>query len=893
MDNLPEKDTGKSEIALLRLENSPRESEQECRSLLDNAPDAICVSIDGIIVYANKAMFEIFDAKRPEDLLGTSVASHVHPSLRTVVSDRVKHVQAGQEQGRLEELLIRVDGTPFDADVISVTVTYGGKAAVQSILRDITDRKRAEEELRESEALFRSQFEYGNIGIAVASSTDDRWLRVNKRLCEMFGYEEEELLNKSCTEITYPEDIHKDLPQFDRMLAGEIEAYEIDKRFVRKDKAVIHTHLAVSCSRNHDRSVNVVIISLQDITKEKMAEHALQESETRLRFLLNNAPVAIVVSTMDGGIDAFNNRFLELMKMPSEEACFSFNTKRAYASQEERRRIVERLRKEGLISNYETVLRCYDGSFIDAAMTMKLVVKSSVSGKEGFITVIIDITERRRAEEVLRSSEETQRALMNATSDAMLLLDTQGNILALNDAQAKRFGLSVDDMVGRNMFSFLPSAVASRRREYHEDVIATGRPVHFQDERDGMWLENTVFPILDNHGHVTRFAVYSRDITERRQWEEALRLAEFSIDHSGVSTIWFDRSSRIVRVNQAACDALGYTREDLLHMTIKDIDPHFQTVEKWNAGWKWVQSRLEGRAFESHHRHKNGRIFPVEVLSSFFNYGGQEYLFAFIHDITRRKENEQQLRQALAEQERSNKELAQFAYVASHDLQEPLRMVASFVELLAKRYQNQLDERANTYIKFAVEGASRMQSLIQGLLSYSRVHTRGKEFESADCNEVMGEVLSNLSRMTAEKGATITCESLPVVKADRTQMVQLFQNLLQNAMTFHGTELCQINVGVHTEKGEHVFSVKDNGIGIEPQYFERIFAIFQRLNPRNKYPGTGIGLSICKRIAERHGGRMWVESQPGEGSTFFFSIPEGGNYGDEGIPGQAGGDTPR
>lgn len=389
-------------------------------------------------------------------------------------------------------------------------------------------------------------------------------------------------------------------------------------------------------------------------------------------------------------------------------------------------------------------------------------------------------------------------------------------------------------------------------------------------------MENIVYPVLDEVGDLTGLAVYSRDITEHRQSEAALRLAEFSIEHSGVATIWFDRNARVKRVNEAASTALGYTREELLQMTVRDFDPDFQSAEKWDARWETIKANPLYTVSETRHRHRSGRIFPVEVVSSFFDYEGHQYIFSFIHDITERKLAEERLRRVLQELERSNSELAQFAYVASHDLQEPLRMVASFVELLAKRYGDQLDERAHSYIGYAVEGASRMQNLIQGLLAYSRIHTRGKELTNINCDEVMQEVLSNLRRMAAEKNATIHCEPLPMVRADRTQMVQLFQNLLVNAMTFQGSRPCVVQVGVRREKEEYVFSVTDNGIGIEPQYYDRIFAIFQRLNPRAKFPGTGIGLSICKRIVERHGGRIWVESEPGKGSAFFFTIPDGG-----------------
>lgn len=234
-------------------------------------------------------------------------------------------------------------------------------------------------------------------------------------------------------------------------------------------------------------------------------------------------------------------------------------------------------------------------------------------------------------------------------------------------------------------------------------------------------------------------------------------------------------------------------------------------------------------------------------------------------------------RRAERELARSNAELEQFAYVASHDLQEPLRMVASFTQLLAKRYRGKLDADADEFIGFAVDGATRMQRLLNDLLAYSRVGTRSKAFAAIDCNSVLSDALANLKPAIEESGAVITHEPLPIVRGDEVQLIQLFQNLIGNAVKFYGQEPLQVHISAELKDSDWVFAVRDNGIGIAPEHQRRIFLIFQRLHHRSEYPGTGIGLALCQRIVERHGGRIWVESEVGKGSTFYFTIKGGKN----------------
>ncbi len=281
----------------------------------------------------------------------------------------------------------------------------------------------------------------------------------------------------------------------------------------------------------------------------------------------------------------------------------------------------------------------------------------------------------------------------------------------------------------------------------------------------------------------------------------------------------------------------------------------------------------------------DGSTHTVEMRVAEILWEGRPAWLASLRDISARKQAEEKLRAALAELQRSNADLESFAHVVSHDLQEPLRMVTGFLSLLQERYRGRLDTDADEFIAFAVNGAKRMQRLIKDLLAYARLDSQETTFVPTDCEAVLQQALDNLRVAIEENKATITHDPLPTVLGTEPQLVQLFQNLISNAIKFHAEEPPCVHIsaqpGTEAEEGKwkraeravFVFSVRDNGIGIDPQYFERIFVIFQRLHPRHQYDGSGIGLAACKRIVERHGGRIWVESTPGKGSTFYFTLP--------------------
>ncbi len=340
-----------------------------------------------------------------------------------------------------------------------------------------------------------------------------------------------------------------------------------------------------------------------------------------------------------------------------------------------------------------------------------------------------------------------------------------------------------------------------------------------------------------------------------------------------------DEMGEIVLLNLQAEKQFGYSRDELIGRKVTDIIPigfaERLVADKLRSPEEALAQEI-GAGIELIAVRRDGGEFPIEIMLSPLESPDGMLVTAAIRDISVRKAAEVDLMDKIAELKRSNEELSQFAYIASHDLQEPLRMVSSYTQLLAQRYVGKLDSDADEFIAFAVDGAMRMQRLIQDLLAYSRIGTAQIRVTRVSSQKVLATALNNLSGAIGDSGARITSDPLPTVQADELQLVQLFQNLVGNAIKYRGEKAPRVHVSAVQKRGRWQFCVKDNGIGIEAQYYDRIFGMFQRLHNRSEFSGTGIGLAICRKIVERHGGEISVASVPGHGSTFCFYLGEPG-----------------
>jgi PAS domain S-box-containing protein len=775
-----------------RVEEELKKKNTFIQTVLDNLPIGIALNeIDkGRAFYVNKKFEEIYGWSKDEMKDIPDFFEKVYPDKKYREELKLKiiaDIQSGDiSRMHWEDCIVtHKDGSTHIINAVNIPLAE--QNTMVSTVIDITGRKRAEDELRESEERFRYSFDYAAAGMCIVG-IDYKFQRINITFKEMIGYDEDEIKNFTFSDITHPDDLSIGLSQIKKMLDGEIDNASVEKRYIGKDKRIIWAYISISLIRNINHQPQFFITQLIDITERKQAEQELIIANKELKKAgeeLTEKEFFLRESQRVGNIGSYKVNFVTEYWQSSETFDSIFGIDKNYdrsiagwleiVHPDDRQNMDEYLRLE-VIGKRKSFNKEYRIVRNNDKQTRWVYGRGDVkfddsSNVTNMIGTIQDITERKNEEELLRQSEINLRAIFENTDTGFYLLDKEANIIAfnkiVNEFANLSFGFELQEK--QNLIKLF----APERQQQFADIFSEtikGTNITYEinyPQIDGtiIWYSVSGNQVHNSNGKVVGVCVAVNNITERK-------LAELQLQE-----------------NEKA--------------------------------------------------------------------------------ITNLNENLKKRAEELAV---SNEELERYAYVTSHDLQEPLRMVTSFLQLLQKKYDQQLDDTAQKYINFAVDGAARMKTLILDLLEFSRISSVKQRHTIINLNDVVAKTRLALKAPIDESQATINVPFLPQVCGNESQLLQLFQNLIGNAIKYKSNLKPVIEIGYTETPGEWQFYVQDNGIGIDQKFFEKIFIIFQRLHNKKEYEGTGIGLAICKKIVELHGGKIWVESSKEHGSKFYFTI---------------------
>ena len=768
-------------------------------------------------------------------------------------------------------------------------------------------------------------FELNPDAIVLTTVSDSEIIDCNQEYLNQIGFTREEVIGHTSLELNLlsPEDRKAYVEEIKK--EKTLSNYEVKVR--RKDGSFIYV---LYSARFINLNGKELILNIgHDITNRKQIEDVKQSfleiiraERDKLSSLINSMPDEVWFADTNrkftlANPSALNEFGLHSSDVDVENMALDLEVFRSDGSV----RPVEeapplRALKGETIKNVEEIVRTPSQKELRYRQINASPVKDANGNIIGSVSVVRDITERKKVEKEM----DFQAYLLSQVVDTIIGTNSNFQIIYWNHGAEKMYGFTQEEALGKESTELLRPIYRKKgeREKIVKEIEENGisKSIIRTRHKNGniMVVEANSSRLTNESGATSGYVVVHRDITESKKSEEILKRQAGLINLSFDAIIVGKLDGGIESWNRGAEELYGYSEGEAQgHVTHELLStvfpvPWSKIEEKLNTGGIW-----EG---ELQHRTKYGdKVIVLSRIQVINGEDGSKMLLETNRNITRRKKMEMHNKKLLEEERQlteeltatneelqatteelqtsndelilaqnnlrdmvnklkiSNRELEQFAYVASHDLQEPLRMVSSFTQLLERRYKDKLDDDANDYIGFVVEGAQRMKDLIDDFLAFSRLNTTAREFEVVLMDVALDDVLINLKAYIRDHNAQISHDTLPTIKGDPIQINQLLQNLIANAIKFHGDKPPKIQISAQEFGDKWLFSVKDNGIGIDPKHQDQIFSIFKRLHTREDYEGTGIGLSICKRIVERHGGNIWVESELGKGSTFYFTIP--------------------
>ncbi|RZH66501.1 PAS domain-containing sensor histidine kinase [Natrinema altunense] len=733
---------------------------------------------------------------------------------------------------------------------------------------DISDQKESEADLRESEDAFRSLADAVEEYAIFRLDTAGNVVSWNKGAREIKGYGREEILGDHFSTFYTENDRAAAVPERNLERALEEGSAEDEGWRVRKDGTRFWASVTITPIRDDDGSHQGYLKVTRDMTDRWERE---QELEIELERILGRISDAFYAVDDEFRFTHVNDRAAELLQR-SEAELLGKQLWEVFPDLHE---------IDAVWDAFHTALETQEPTSYELYYdTLDFRVEANLYPSETGISVYFqDVTERRERERELERTERRFEAIFEDPNILVGLLEPDGTVIDINGTAMEYVDADLEALIGDHFCEtpWWDESVRAVVREW-TDRAAAGEYVNFEVDLTrpngaGYTLDGVFRPVTNDEGDVVSIVVSARDITERKKRERELEESEQRYrtlaEHfpNGVVTL-FDHDLEYTLAAGQGFDKIPVDPAEAEGEHFDDVWP----TETNRTLKPALQAALEGeeRSVELEYAGREWVVYTVPITDS------RGDVFAGVtmaHDITERKQYQRQLEETIERLEESNKRLEQFAYAASHDLQEPLRMISSYLQLIESRYAEDLDADGEEFIDYAVDGAERMRDMIEGLLAYSRVETQGNPLEPVALESVLESVVADLHLRIEETDADVEIADLPRVEGDASQLRQVFQNLLSNAIEYTDGEPPRISVDAERRGSEWTISVHDEGIGIEPDDQDRVFEVFQRLHSRENYSGTGIGLALCQRIIERHGGEIWVDSEPGVGSTFSLTLP--------------------
>ncbi|HET7271607.1 MAG TPA: PAS domain S-box protein, partial [Rubrobacter sp.] len=765
-----------------------------------------------------------------------------------------------------------------------------GSVGIQ--IGQFVERRRSQEELREAEERFRSAFDDAAIGMAL-NTVDGRFVQVNAALCEMLGRSEEELLASTFEQITYPEDVDASVGRVRRLLEGEIQSYQLEKRYPHADGHPVWISLNVSVVRDLEGAPLYLVSQMQDITDRKRAEESLRASEAELRTVFSAMDDVILVLDAQG-------RYLEiaptnpsLLYKPSEELIGkslhdTFPAEQADGFLEYIRRALEEQRPVN--TEYSLMIGDEEIWFAGTVSPME---------EDMVLYVARDITESKRAEEELRKSEERYRLVAQATDETIWDSDIVADEQTWDGAVETMFGYPSGQ---RTETAWWEERIHPEDRERVlssvDAVLQSGEEMWSEEYRfrhaDGSYstVVDRAYLVRDAEDRAVRMIGSMADVTERRRAEAELRENEKRFrqlfDQSVDALFVHDASGKIIDCNAEACRSLGYSRQELLSLRVEDLaTDQLSEEEKLSRTeptlWQRALSGEPGKVAGIHrgeHRRKDGTVFPVEVYVGSVDYGGERMIFASARDITERKRAEAQLVEARLIAEEANRAKSEFLANMSHEIRTPMNGIVGMADLLL---DTPLDTEQREYAETVRLSGENLMIIINDILDFSKIEAGAMRLENLDfeLRSAVEDVTVLLGGRAHDKGlelASLVEYDVPeALRGDPGRLRQILTNLLGNAIKFteKGEVIVRVELADESEETATVrFEVSDTGIGMSPEQQERLFLAFTQADASTtrRYGGTGLGLAISKQLVNLMGGEIGVESKPGSGSTFSFTV---------------------